>query len=288
MRHRFNPYIVGGAIGAAAAALLFLLAVRGASGQPPSLSLGNSIAALARLVTGGTPVAVKTVAGMARTSKSISETLWPGDGTRPFPESALTMTLQSTSTDDSFPSGTGARTVMVSCLRSDFSAFRELVQMNGTSAVAMTEQCFRINGMGAITHGSGGAALGDITIDNAGSTYEMMPFESGISAGATRSLAWTVPLGVVGSLVGFTQLSGDDLAEFVFFANPPNAGAFTFKSRLEKAPFSNELLYQCLPEGTDIEVRGGTDKVTASLTLIMTVNATGSCPDNLMINGPVL
>jgi hypothetical protein len=112
-----------------------------------------------------------------------------------FPTGALTMTIVSDSTEDDADktpaAGTGAYTVTVYYLTTAFVEKNITVTMNGTGAVTVATDIYRVQNARVVTAGTAGRAVGNITIASGGQTYGF------ISATKTRQrqCVWTVPTG---------------------------------------------------------------------------------------------
>jgi hypothetical protein len=112
-----------------------------------------------------------------------------------FPTAALTMTIVSDSVEDDADktpaAGTGAYTVTVYYLTTAFVEKNVTVTMNGTGAVTVATDIYRIQNARIATAGSICRAVGNITIASGGQTYGY------ISATKTRmrQCVWTVPAG---------------------------------------------------------------------------------------------
>jgi hypothetical protein len=112
-----------------------------------------------------------------------------------FPTGALTMTIVSDSTEDDADktpaAGTGAYTVTVYYLTTAFAEKNITVTMNGTGAVTVATDIYRVQNARVVTAGTAGRAVGNITIASGGQTYGF------ISATKTRQrqCVWTVPTG---------------------------------------------------------------------------------------------
>jgi hypothetical protein len=109
-----------------------------------------------------------------------------------FPTTEKTMTIVSSSADDDGdPAGTGAQTITVHYLNGSYAEKQVTVTMNGTSAVQIGTDVFRIQNARVAAAGSLNATAGNITIASGGVTYGY------IRAGKTRQrqCIWTVPAG---------------------------------------------------------------------------------------------
>lgn len=92
------------------------------------------------------------------------EDIWPLGGTTDWvpPTTARTHQIVSDSTDDA-SGGTGARTVLIEGLDSNFDEIEETITMNGTTNVPTTKTYTMIQHMEVLTAGSGGENAGKIT-----------------------------------------------------------------------------------------------------------------------------
>ena len=87
--------------------------------------------------------------------------------------------------------GTGALTVEIQGLDSNYNELTETVSMNGTTNVTTTSSFLRVNRMVVVTAGSLGENDGDIVIDDSGNK------QAKINAGLNQTLmaVYTVPAG---------------------------------------------------------------------------------------------
>lgn len=81
------------------------------------------------------------------------ETIWREGGSYITPTTATTASIVSTSTNDT-AAGTGARTLYVEGLDSDYNLLSETVTLNGTTPVLTTGEYLRFNRMFILTAGS--------------------------------------------------------------------------------------------------------------------------------------
>ena len=124
---------------------------------------------------------------------ALEEDLWPVGGMYVFPTAEMGMELVSDSTDDT-ADGTGARTVKIWYLDSDFIEHTEVITLNGTTPVSTTAtDIYRVNAFRILTVGSGASAAGNIDIRHLDDT----PIYSRILPGQTRARnsIYTVPSG---------------------------------------------------------------------------------------------
>lgn len=89
------------------------------------------------------------------------EQIWPDGGLVPHPASAVTLSVSSTSTEDT-AAGTGARTVYLEGLDNSFAAVSETVTLNGQTAVDTANQYRAVNRFTVLTVGSTGHNIGVI------------------------------------------------------------------------------------------------------------------------------
>jgi hypothetical protein len=113
-----------------------------------------------------------------------------------LPTTELTMTIVSDSAEDDTvkadtSAGSGAWTVTVYYLNGSFAEKSKTVTMNGTGAVTIATDMYRVQNARVATAGTALRAVGNLTIASAGQTYGY------ISATKTRmrQCVWTVPAG---------------------------------------------------------------------------------------------
>ena len=119
----------------------------------------------------------------------------------PLPVSATTMTIVSTSVNDTIV-GTGARTVEIHGLNNDGNEISDLINLDGTTPVGLTNSYWRINSVHGMSVGSLGAADGNITVQ--GSVVATVYNQ--ITAGGNMSLQgqFTVPAGHWAYITGWS------------------------------------------------------------------------------------
>jgi len=129
-----------------------------------------------------------------------AETIWPFGGVISYPAAAIAMKVSSSSLDDA-DLGTGARTVVINGLDSNYNEISETVTLNGQTAVNTTASFLRIQSAYVATAGSGLAAAGTIYIGT-GTVTSGVPatIYGGIALGAniSQTASWTVPAGYTG------------------------------------------------------------------------------------------
>ena len=111
---------------------------------------------------------------------TVPEDIWDGGGAYPFPSAADTTTIVSSSTADD-AAGTGARTVQVFGLDANWADIEEVVTMDGTSAVTLTNDYLRVFRTKVLTAGSSETNVGTLTIQVGGTTVGQVQPDTGQS-----------------------------------------------------------------------------------------------------------
>lgn len=116
-----------------------------------------------------------------------AEDVWSAGGSYPFPSSAAATTIESNDAADA-SAGTGARTVRVFGLDANLRQIQSDATLNGTNAVTLDKQFYRIRSVELLTVGSGGTNAGKLLVKQ--STTVLAEVEIGYNA--PRSAIWTV------------------------------------------------------------------------------------------------
>ena len=112
-----------------------------------------------------------------------------------IPAGGTALDVVSSSADDTI-AGTGIQKVKVGYLTTDYVQHSEIIEMNGTTPVALTEtSVLRVNGIAAQQVGTGGHAAGIITVENVGGAVVYRSIEAEYTR--DRDITFTVPLGKV-------------------------------------------------------------------------------------------
>ena len=112
----------------------------------------------------------------------------------PIPAAALNMEVVSDSANDTV-AGTGARTVVIGYLTSDYTAKSVVLAMNGLTAVALPEPILRVNSLVVVSSGTrGDNNTGNISVRAAGGTGATYKYLTP-GLGFERSSLYTVPKG---------------------------------------------------------------------------------------------
>lgn len=159
---------------------------------------------------------------------TIPEDVWSGGGLYPWMTGLTSLELVSSSANDA-AAGTGARTVLVQCLNDAYAELTITVTPNGLTPVALTSQCFRINGAFITSAGSGQTNAGDLTIRDAGAGTTRAVIPTGY--GTAQQSNYTVPAGytlqVTSIFMAVTRSTGTPAyADFVTYMKFPNSGNF--------------------------------------------------------------
>jgi hypothetical protein len=91
------------------------------------------------------------------------ETVWDGSNVYPYPSAAAATTIVSDDVADT-AAGTGARTVRVFGLDSNYNPIDETATLTGTDAVTLSNQYLRVFRAFVVTAGSGGANAGKVQV----------------------------------------------------------------------------------------------------------------------------
>lgn len=122
---------------------------------------------------------------------SSAEDIRPGGADVYLPASATaaaSVEVVSTSTDDA-DGGTGANTVRLMGLTTDYQPFTEFVTLNGTTAVNPTNDVLRVNSITAWDVGSNETNAGDITVSDGSGTFATMLTGDGQSTSSLYTVA---------------------------------------------------------------------------------------------------
>lgn len=216
------------------------------------------------------------------------ETIWSHGGLYSYPPSATVMTVSSSSADDA-SAGTGARTVAVYGLDSNYNEIDEIVSLNGQTAVNTTKSYLRVFRLFVVTAGSGNTAAGTIYVGT-GTVTAGVPAnvyaEIAIGENQTTMALWTVPAGYTAYVTGGTfSAASNNAAQYVLGKFVIRTPGGVFRNAADITVNSNVFRYDwefplALPEKSDIEARaialsGSNFYVTAAFELIYIKNDAG-------------
>lgn len=192
------------------------------------------------------------------------ETVWSQGGDFPYPTSAVTMFVSSTSANDA-NGGTGANSILLQGLDENYDEIEETVLLNGQTQVATQLAYLRVYRAFVTLAGTGGTSGGTIYIGSSGATggvpnttvYANLSFGN-----QTQIAAYTVPAGYTLYLddINFTAaLSLANKTATCSFVSR-TFGSNVFRTRFINVLQSNQLITkfeypQPFTEKTDLECR---------------------------------
>jgi hypothetical protein len=156
--------------------------------------------------------------------------------------------------------GTGAHSVYIAGLDTDWNPLYEVITLNGAAAVAGTKEFLRINHAIVLTVGTGGTNAGNITIRDAsaGTTRSYIAAARGASEDGVYSVAADHQFALDGWYLTARDASGASYAD-VDFRERHNAtgGAFhdAWSVNVEKTFIAPFYLPHPFPAKSDIEMR---------------------------------
>lgn len=176
---------------------------------------------------------------------TVPEDVWTGGGLYPWMTAATSLEIVSASANDA-AAGTGARTVRVDGLDTDYEPVSQTVTLNGTTAVALPTQMFRINSAIILTTGSGQVNAGTLTIRDAGAGTTRASILAGY--GITRQSQYTVRAGytlqIVSSFFNILRQGANPGATFATWARSSNG---TYRMALELSVGANPYRHDGIP-----------------------------------------
>jgi len=203
------------------------------------------------------------------------ETVWAQGGLYSYLASASVLKVSSSSTADT-SAGTGARTVELFGLDTNYDEINETVTLNGQTAVNTTKEYLRINRMVVRSAGTGTqnagviyAGTGTVTTGVPANKYATIA----IGDNQTVMALWTVPRGYTAYLlqtditVATTQ---NNKYCTVHLVARPNGEVFQIKDKFVKSESSVHQTYTIplkFEEKTDIEVRAIGDSAGADIAI---------------------
>lgn len=131
---------------------------------------------------------------------AIEETIWEGGGIYPFQSTAQSLEVLSSDADDN-STGTGARTITLIGLDSNYAELTQVITLNGNNAVAITGTWLRVHRCSVTTAGTSGVNEGTITIRIAGGGTTLLII--GPSNGQTLMAVYTIPAGKTGYMLSY-------------------------------------------------------------------------------------
>lgn len=202
------------------------------------------------------------------------ETVWAQGGDFPYPTSAVTMFVSSTSANDA-NGGTGANSILIQGLDENYDEIEETVFLNGQTQVATQLAYLRVYRAFVTLAGTGGTSGGTIYVGSSGATGGVpnTTVYSNLSFGnQTQIAAYTVPAGYTLYLddINFTAaLSQANKTATCSFVSR-TFGSNVFRTRLINVLQSNQLIAkfeypQPFTEKTDLECRVSTNTINNAI-----------------------
>jgi len=188
--------------------------------------------------------------GTDKDGQDISPT---GELIYPFPSSAEQMSVVSDSTDDVHTSGSGARSIRIYYLDSDYAEAYEDVALNSTTPVTTTASMLRINQVMVTTAGSHGTNKGNITIKNGSDVLVKILKDYGADLNST----FTIPAGKSAFLLcGRFSFSRQVPCEGKCLMRPYGGAWFSAYSFVTANGDYDKIFktFATIPEKTDIKV----------------------------------
>ena len=184
------------------------------------------------------------------------EPVWNTGGNFPYPTSAQTVSIVSTSANDDV-ANVGVREVRVEYLDDNFVTNIVDVEMDGTNAVQVATDFYRLQTMRALSVGANGDAEGAITLAYGANTVATIATGTNESRGSQ----FTIPAGYTGYLVGaaISASKGGDLI-FQFESRDASTANSPFIVGDELSIFESSMYFELptfyvIPEKYDIRVR---------------------------------
>ena len=128
----------------------------------------------------------------------VFRTLWPEASAYVHPTAAQASTIVSDSADDA-AAGTGARTMALVVLDSDFESFTIVIELNGLTPVALPFDIIALNACAVVTTGTGNVNAGAIKVQGTITEFGLIPAGNGNLLQAVK----TVPKGETWVAMGF-------------------------------------------------------------------------------------
>lgn len=202
------------------------------------------------------------------------ETVWSQGGDFPYPTSAVTMFVSSTSANDA-NGGTGANSILIQGLDENYDEIEETVLLNGQTQVATQNSYLRVYRAFVTLCGTGGTSGGIIYIGSSGATGGVpnTTIYANLHLGnQTQIAAYTVPAGYTLYLddINFTAAlsQSNKLATCSFRSR--DYGSNVFRTRFINVLQSNQLITkfeypQEFYEKTDLECRVSTNTINNAI-----------------------
>ena len=201
------------------------------------------------------------------------ETVWAEGGLYVYLSAASVLKVSSSSTADT-SAGTGARTVQLYGLDSDYNEINEVITLNGQTSVNTTQEFLRIDRMIIRSAGSGGTNAG-VVYAGTGTVTSGVPANKyatvAIGDGQTLMALWTVPAGYTAYVyqtdITLATTQNNKYATVHFVARPFGE-VFQVKDKFVKSEGGHSQEYKIplkFEEKTDLEFRAIGDSAGADI-----------------------
>jgi len=191
------------------------------------------------------------------------ETIWSHGGLYVYPTAAIQMKVSSSSADDT-ASGSGARTVFVYGLDTDYNEITEIVTLDGQTEVLTAQSFLRVSRAYVVTAGDGNTAAGTIYVGT-GTVTAGVPAtvyaEIALGENQTTMAVWTVPARhTLYMYRGFFSAASNNAAQYILGKFMVRTVGGVFRNAADATANSNAIPYAfeiplAIPEKTDIEAR---------------------------------
>ncbi len=209
--------------------------------------------------------------------------VWPNNSVYVYPASAMVMKISSSNTNDS-SAGTGARTVNIEGLDSDFSSITEDVILNGQTPVNTTKLFSRVFTMSVLTGGSTGSNQG-ILYAGASTVTNGVPLEKyaliDTNKNHSEMALYTTPRKFHGFILRMQIFSSSNKEMNATVLERHGGGVFQVKETLRgiQTPVEHQVaLPHHVPPKSDIEMRAtvssaSADVVTGNIEILLVASA---------------
>jgi hypothetical protein len=163
-------------------------------GSPAGIATDASLGTYGQFIRRITGLGQVTIAGSGVATNDI----WTGAGIYPWLAAATSLEVLSASANDT-AAGSGARTITITGLDTDYNEISVLVTLNGVTPVAVSRQFLRINLITVTSNGTSRRNEGQITVRDAGGGTVRALLPVGAISDQTPAMSkqsqYTVPAG---------------------------------------------------------------------------------------------
>lgn len=243
-------------------AQLFLLIVSANASGWGSYAVDGDVPFMYRVGQGKTKYEWVTKFGTNPNVGTTEENVWEESTIYTYPASPSSCTISSTSSDDD-AGGTGAITVWLEYLTTDYVRVREVLTLDGQNGVALSSPLLRFHRAIVYSTGSGGENAGIIRIGTGTVTSGVPATTYGrISIGDNQSQhgMYTIPRGYTGLLLRGTIYVDSTKSTIWEFYTRDNDEGFPFQEKLTGVVSEDTYTFSPvfgfpLDETTDIDLR---------------------------------